>query len=455
MYPGRAVIHSGGVNVIRSIAESNSQAWSTRLLPLVGLFVFPINTLHYVVAELWGTISVSFLLWGYINEITPKEKAKRYYGTLGLGAQLGPYLGGEVVSALKNSYGKGRSQFLKLNIVLNYISLGFMALFTGSYAFMHAYVMKLDRYKQQLTKASGGSSKKKGKPKMAVSAAFKYCLTNPYVLALGGMVFAYGWVMVISELSYKDLMKLETEGDQNSYSKFKGDESKFSAIGAALMMIFVSHNIIRIFGWKVTALLAPVACTVLASVFYMMALTMKLYDPDVEAPDKRAMDDKTDSTIKVVYAGLILCIMVKAIKYASFDPAKELAYLPLTKEQKYKAKAAVDIVGARMGKGGAALVLNIIVLNWCVGAEVTYITPCLIVSAIAVIAGLCIWMCSDLYIAKEMNKKEQENAQNSGKIKKLSDVKVDGTQTNGQTNNVELSKSKHSVSKPQDTTTGE
>ena len=49
----------------------------------------------------------------------------------------------------------------------------------------------------------------------------------------------------------------------------------------------------------------------------------------------------------VVYLGLVLCVCVKSFKYTTFDPTKEMAYLPLSKQEKNKAKAIVDVVGAR------------------------------------------------------------------------------------------------------------
>ena len=96
LYPGRAILHGRSVMLIRSIDE-HYETWASAFIPLSGLVLFPINTLHYLASELWGTVSVSFLLWGYVNSITPKEAAKRYYAVLGLGAQFGPLLAGRVV----------------------------------------------------------------------------------------------------------------------------------------------------------------------------------------------------------------------------------------------------------------------------------------------------------------------------------------------------------------------
>lgn len=427
LYPGRAVLHARSAMIIRSINE-RSDTWSTVFVPLAGLILFPINTMHYLASELWGTISVSFLLWGYVNSITPKEAAKRYYAVLGLGAQFGPLAAGQVVNIINGLTGKGVEAFLQSLVYLNISSLIFMIIFMLGYLFMQSYVMPRELEKNPSLKNK--KSKKSSKPKMSIVESIKYCIGNPYVLALGGLVFAYGWCMVVGELSYKDVMKLATDGDQNAYANMKGIESKASAGLAMILMTFVSHNIIRIFGWKITALLAPGICSITAACFYLFALFTTTYVQDSDDPTD-FQPVKPAATI-AMWLGLIFAVATKATKYASFDPAKELAYLPLTSEEKYKSKAAVDIVGARFGKGGAAL-FNIFVLNWTLKKEVTFEMLPQIIAFCAVGIMMFIWVSSTLYLSKAIKQKEHEkqlNEQMNQQIKvQIQEEPQDGDET--------------------------
>ncbi len=47
-------------------------------------------------------------------------------------------------------------------------------------------------------------------------------------------------------------------------------------------------------------------------------------------------------------------VFARSSKFSLFDPAKEMVYIEMSKDEKSKGKAAVDLVGSQIGKSGAS-----------------------------------------------------------------------------------------------------
>lgn len=140
--------------------------------------------------------------------------------------------------------------------------------------------------------------------------------------------------------------------DKRKYQQFMGNYS--TMMGATtFIVIFFGSQIVKRFGMKVGALTTPAMLGLLAAPFFGYIVFGGISSTGASSP--KALQT-------AVWVGLVQNILSKSIKYALFDPTKEMAYIPLGQEEKTKGKAAIDVLAARIGKSGGALLQQAIVL---------------------------------------------------------------------------------------------
>jgi AAA family ATP:ADP antiporter len=133
------------------------------------------------------------------------------------------------------------------------------------------------------------------------------------------------------------------------------------------MMLFVSSNVLRRFGWGIAAYITPITLLATGIGFFVFIIFKEHLTPSLITWGLSPL------FIAVVF-GTIQNIMSKAAKYSLFDPTKEMAYIPLDQESKVKGKAAIDTVGARLGKaGGSGIQIGLITIFGSLGAVTPYI----------------------------------------------------------------------------------
>ena len=181
-------------------------------------------------------------------------------------------------------------------------------------------------------------------------------MQSRYLGLIAILVIAYGASINLIEVTWKEKVG-QAFPNGSDYVAFMGNLSFVTGI-LAIPSIFLGSIIIRQWGWKVTALITPVTIFATGLLFFISILFPKVLSP-IES-----LFGLSPLMVGVLIGFLQNCTS-KGIKYAMFDPTKEMTYIPLDTESKTKGKAAIDVCANRLGKSGSSLfqMLMIIVVG--------------------------------------------------------------------------------------------
>eukprot|EP01032_Pedospumella_encystans_P025108 gene25108-28388_t len=396
LYPMRHILHPMGLKVPEggmSFAVNLLRHWTF--------------SLYYIVSELWGSAGVPLLFWSCANDVIRIDQAKRIYPLIALVGNLGPIFSGitmtlvsRYVSMYVNSDNLGIPGDIRNSVVGNdekafEISLKVLAVLTtiagasvcALYNLVHRLNdadMKAEQNQDytrnrkngvkinqshirdeslsathQVSTATAATSASPPpittiqtsatvpirKPSLSLSQSLSVLAQSPYLRHVATMVLAYGLSMEFTEILWKSSVKAAFP-IKTDYLQFMGRYSTLVGCTAFVMM-FVGSSVVDALGWRAGALVTPVMMGVLALPFFGCVIVGKL---------------SPDTLLPAVYIGLAQNVLSKATKYAIFDPTKEMTYIPLDKQSKTQGKAAIDVLGARLGKSGGALVQQVLVL---------------------------------------------------------------------------------------------
>lgn len=248
IYPNRAIVHPHAmVDFLASKLPANFGA----PLAIVRNWSF---ALFYVMAEMWGSVVTSLLFWGFANEVTTVEEAKKYYPLFGLGANVALIFSGQYVKWVSNMRATLAPGVDAWAVSLKYLMGAVLAsggVLMAAYKYMQDNIVSKSEEMKGLKKFPI----KKKKTKMSMKESFQFLASSPYIRDLAILVVSYGMCINIVEVSWKAKLK-QAYPDPNSYSAFMGNFS--SATGAVtLVMMLLGRTIFEKFGWRVAAMVTP------------------------------------------------------------------------------------------------------------------------------------------------------------------------------------------------------
>lgn len=379
LYPNREMLH-----------PNESATYIQSLLPvgLHGLVECYRNwtySLFYILSELWGSAVLSLMFWGFANEITRVTESKRFYTLFGIGANVAMLFSGPAivyVSDIREHLPVGVDAWqVSLNYLISMVVVAGLAVI-AIYWWMNRNVLTDPRFYDP----NAEKKAKKSATKMGVMESFAYLAKSKYILSIAVLVIAYGICINLVEVTWKGQIKLQYP-NPNEYSAFMG---KFSFLTGAttIIMLFVGGYIIRKKGWGVAAMITPIVLLVTGGGFFAFVIFRDTLAPFIAG---------TTPLMLAVIFGMLQNIMSKSTKYSLFDPTKEMSYIPLDQESKVKGKAAIDVVGARLGKSGGAFIQQGLVI---VLGSVAAITPYIAITMGVIIVA---WLFAVKSLSKQFN----------------------------------------------------
>ena len=160
----------------------------------------------------------------------------------------------------------------------------------------------------------------------------KVLSTSPFLLCLFTLVMTTQIVSTVLSLSFQTILHAEMT-NIDKQTAFSGQFFALINSASAFLQFIAAPFLLTYVPLKIIHAIIPL--------IHISAVTVLLMSPSLKT------------------AGLAYLIF-KAIDYSVFRAAKEILYIPLSFDARYRAKELIDVFGYRFSKGGTSLILTIL-----------------------------------------------------------------------------------------------
>ncbi len=268
--PNRDLLHPNGA------ADFLATVLPPFFLPLIAIFRNWTYALFYTLANMWGSVVVSLLFWGFSNEITTVSEAKKYYPLFGLMANVALIFSGQYVkyvSSLRSGLPDGADPWgHALKLLMSAVVVG-----GGLVIGLMAYMQKNVLTDPECVDPKKEAKRKKQKTSMTMGESAKFLANSPYIRDLATLVIGYGMAINIVEVTWKSKLKAAFP-NPNDYSTFMGNFSTATGIVTLLMMVG-GRWVLNTFGWGVAAQITPITLLTTGIAFFALIMFPQFFAP--------------------------------------------------------------------------------------------------------------------------------------------------------------------------------
>jgi AAA family ATP:ADP antiporter len=338
-----------------------------------------------VLAEMWSAVVLSVLFWGFANEVTKVNEAKRFYAIFALGANCSGIFAAFIAHLVKHIPYNPLLPFDK-NTQWVFYQLLFV-LFIGIVIISLFYW--LNRSVFHMENVASLQIPKKAK-KLSLGECFKYLRQSRYLAYIVILVISYNVVYNLADVMWTAKVQL-TYVNSLEVNNYMNQVGSITGVIAVIFAFIISGNVIRYYGWTTTALITPIIWLVTSLLFFA-----GLIFHDSIVMDILAMLISNPANF-VLFLGSMQICFGRACKYTVFDETKEIAFIPLSKDNQRKSKAIVDGLASRFGKSGGSLIY-IILFMLCgnINKTIPYVS-------VIIILAICCWIYAVYGLGKMVN----------------------------------------------------
>lgn len=287
---------------------------------LFGLFLPMETSFLPLVIWIWANIYVVVLVtqfWIVVNDTFNPREAKRLIGFFGSGGILGGIFGGEITALM------ARSRFSD-----------FLLIIAAGMLIVCIVIVNGILHPQEKTGRAGNSENRAKGPasdlnKVGFKDSFRTVKSSAYLKVLAGIVTLTLIVSTLIDFQFNSIIKNAVSGGKE-LTVFFGHFNAGLMIAAFFLQLLMTSNVIKRFGMRFTLLFYPMilllcSCGIFFAPVLFMAVLIKGSD--------------------------------KSLSYSINQSVRELLYIPIRPEIKYKAKIFIDMFLNRFAKGIGALIL--------------------------------------------------------------------------------------------------
>lgn len=349
-------------------------------------------TTFYVMSELWSTMIMSVLFWGFANEILNVKTAKRFYVLILIGGNISAICAGGAstfISELSSRWSTSQDPWQYSLLFVSSIVVCGGLIIVSVFRWLNHRVLKNPAYKQHYNTSSS-------EVKMSLRENFQYLAKSKYLLCIATIVLTYNICINLTEVTWKDQL-LNVCPLPNDFNSYMGKVTMWVGIVATLISLSTTILIRRV-SWTFTAMIPPFLLMITGVGFF----SFLIFKHSPFGLALGAFLGTTPLALGILF-GSIQQVVSRASKYTIFDATKEIAFIPLSRESKLKGKAAIDGVGSRLGKSGSALIYQtLLVILGTVSDTVPYV-------GVILMAVIGAWMFAVYFLGKKFQALTSQN----------------------------------------------